>query len=182
MVRNNRKKWAAVLSVIVMVAVSTGTVAAATIRGGDMYMELYNASVVESEKGTTAASSEALGPLLHHAEGLSSGITETEETAGIDGNAENGEFLAWDIPEKGSVRTQGFAVESGKEITLAISSAQPDAAIHVGIIKPDGSRDYVSGCDFLAYQFACDTEGVYCVYVQNMSREAVSVSGTYITN
>jgi hypothetical protein len=180
-VMNNRKRWAAVLAVFVMVAVSTGAVSAATVYGGDMYMDLYNASVVENDKGT-AASSEALGPLLHHVGGLSGWITETEEIAGSDGLVANGEFLAWTVPGKGSVRTQGFEAESGQEITLAISSEQPDAAIHIGIIKPDGSREYVSGSDFLAYQFACDADGIYCVYVQNMSREEVSVSGTYVTN
>jgi hypothetical protein len=180
-VKNNRKRWAAVLAVLVMVVVSTGAVSAATVYGGDMYMDLYNASVVENDKGA-AASSEALGPMLHHVGGLSGWITETEEIAEKDGSAANGEFIAWDIPGKGSVRTQGFAVESGNEITLAISSEQPDAALHVGIIKPDGSRTYVSGSDFLAYKFDCDVDGIYCVYVQNMSSESVSVSGTYISN
>jgi beta-lactamase regulating signal transducer with metallopeptidase domain len=181
-VRNNRKRWAAVLAVFVMVVVSTGAVSAATVYGGDMYMDLYNASVVESEKGTSSASSDALGPLLHHVGGLSGWITETEEIVGSDGLVANGEFLAWTVPGKGSVRTQGFEVESGKEITLAISSEQPDAALHIGIIKPDGSREYVSGNDFLAYQFACDVDGIYCVYVQNLSRDEVSVSGTYVMN
>jgi hypothetical protein len=120
--------------------------------------------------------------MLHHVGGLSGQVTETEEIAGSDGLVANGEFITWDIPGKGSVRTQGFTAESGKEITLAISSKQPDAAIHIGIIKPDGSRDYVSGSGFLAYQFECDVDGIYSVYVQNLSREEVSVSGTYVTN
>jgi beta-lactamase regulating signal transducer with metallopeptidase domain len=175
-VRNTKKKWAAVLLVVAMLLVSSFTVAAATIHGGDMYMSLYNASVVENDRGTVDLS-DALGPLLYHSDGLGMGYTESEGTSEYWSDS-----IAWDIPKHSSVRTAEFSSEAGQQITVTVSEPESDAIIRIGIIRPDGSREYVSGNDLLAYRFDCESEGNYCVYVQNMSSEPVSVRGTYIVD
>jgi hypothetical protein len=177
---NKKKKWTAALAVAAMMVASTVSVSAATISAGNTYMSLYNASVEEETKGVlNFASTEEMA--IQYADGLEEGFTETVGAveATKDG-ARWAKAFGWDISKKASKRTDTFTANKGDTVYVSVSCLPSDATIHVGIINPDGSRYYVSYSGIFSGLFTCETTGTYCVYVQNMSSEKISVDGSYI--
>jgi beta-lactamase regulating signal transducer with metallopeptidase domain len=178
---NKKKKWTAALAVAAMMVVSTVSVSAATISAGNTYMSLYNASVEEDDDREIINFSSTEEMAIQYADGLDEGFTETVgeiETYKTGARWSNG--FAWDISKKASKRTDTFTANKGDIVTITVVCSPSDATIHAGIINPDGSRYYISGTNFLGARFECETTGTYCVYVQNMSSEKITIDGTYI--
>lgn len=173
----NKSKWMAALTVAAMMVVSMVSVSAATICAADVYVEAYDNSVVEQADGVIGtASSENL--VLGSSDGLDEGVVETEDK--VDYRGRSGATFSWNIPVNASHRTPFFSVTAGQNIGVAVWSTPSNATIHAGIIKPDGSRLYVTGSGNFLYTFTAETTGSYSVYVQNMSSSALTVDGSYI--
>jgi hypothetical protein len=188
---NKKKTWAAALAVSAMMVASTVSVSAATISAGNTYMSLYNASVEEEDDGMltfsstdtdevlTFASTEEM--VIYNADGLDEGFTETVgELEPVKQGVRWVSGFGWDISKKASKRTDTFTANKGDTVSVMVSCTPSDATIHVGIIKPDGTRSYVSHTGIFGCLFTCESTGTYCVYVQNMSSEKISVDGSYI--
>lgn len=182
-IMNNKKKWMAVLAVAVMIISSTVSVSAATVTVGNAYMTLYNASVVEAEESDFLNEDTEQGMVLHYADGLDEGFVEEEGAVEAPQNYSTRAMWAieWDIAKNGSKRTAAFSMDAGMKIALTVNVTPSDSVVHAGIIKPDGSRAYVTGAGYFSYKFDCETSGSYCVYVQNMSNVSIHVDGTYFT-
>lgn len=178
-IMNNKKKWMAVLAVAVMTISSTVSVSAATVTAGNMYMSLYNASVVEKKAPEIMAAAADSELVLYSADGLDEGFTEEEGELSYTLYSGAAGGVDWDVAKKGSRRTPAFSASKGEKIALTVAVSPSDSIVHAGIIKPDGSRLYVEGSGFFSYQFDCETSGSYCVYVQNMSNVAIHVDGSY---
>lgn len=179
-IMNNKKKWMAVLAVAVMMVTSTVSVSAATITAGNAYVSLYNASVVEKRNAVAEEVGEQ-NMVLHYADALDEGYTEevgeVEAPANYSTRAVWG--LNWDIAKNMSKRTDYFDVTGGKKIAISVNISPSDAVVRAGIIKPDGSREYVEGHGSFMYIFDAATTGKYSVYVQNVSGVAIHVDGAY---
>lgn len=173
-----KKKVLAAITITTMTIVSTISVSAATIGAANAYMHLYDATVVE-EAVAEPLTIESDGVILYTASGLDEGFIEEEGEVIETYGARTSAVFEWEISKNRSKKTPGFSVTSGQTITVMVVSNPTDAVIHMGIIRPDGSRLYREGTGTFLQAFPTYADGTYNVYVQNLSDGSISVNGSY---
>lgn len=87
--------------------------------------------------------------------------------------------FTWTVPPDNFVRSTGFIKQKGGQIIVSCY-LYSQLNHRVGIRRPDGSQLYVLGTHQITKTFNCESTGTYYVFVENMGRVDIKVSGYYI--
>lgn len=87
--------------------------------------------------------------------------------------------FTWTVPADNFARSAGFIKQKGGQIVVSCY-LYSELNHRVGIRRPDGSQLYVIGTHQVTATFPCEKTGTYYVYVENMGRVNIKVSGYYI--
>lgn len=167
-----RSAWKAAVICTVMMLFSSMTVIAASEGIGAAYHTAYEATSSEEE----------LLPPPKLQEYEESGETEgiVEETGEVNELSRSSKSFNWSVARGVRKKSTGFSAKSGGSIMITVTVSPADKSVRVGIVKPDGTRRYVSGKGVVFNTFSINQSGTYKVYVENVSGTKVTVEGTYI--
>lgn len=178
----NKSKVKAGLLIAAMIITSTCSVSAATVTAGNTYVKAYFATADQNIEGyeTTASakSAEDVKMVEYEAAAFEEGVTV--EKGEVDYRTRDGSYAyAWTIGKNSAKKSEDFNASSGGSITVS-ATASPDVSFRMGIIEPGEKLRYVNSKDgYAAHKFELDKDGVYSVYVQNMTDGTISVGGSY---
>ncbi|MBC5743281.1 M56 family metallopeptidase [Lachnospiraceae bacterium MD308] len=167
-----RSAWKAAVICAVMMLLNSLTVIAASEGMGMAYHAAYEATSSETEL--------PLPPKLQEYE--ESGETEgiVEEIGEVDELSRSSKSFNWSIASGIRKKSAEFSAKAGNSIGIMVMVSPADKSVRVGIIKPDGTRRYVTGKGTVQNTFSISQSGTYQVYVENASGTKVTVEGTYI--
>lgn len=167
-----RSAWKAAVICAVMMLLSSMTVIAASEGMGMAYHAAYEATSSETEL--------PLPPKLQEYE--ESGETEgiVEEIGEVEELSRSSKSFNWSIASGIRKTSAKFSAKAGGIIMISVIASPADKSVRVGIIKPDGTRRYVTEKGYVYNTFSIDQSGTYQVYVENASGTKVTAEGTYM--
>lgn len=167
-----RSAWKATVICTIMMLLNSITVIAASEGMGAAYHAAYEATSSEEELPLPSKLQE------YEESGETEGIVE--ETGEVNELSRSSKSFDWSVASGVRKTSTGFSVKSGGSISITVVTSPADKAVRVGIVKPDGTRQYVSEKGFVYNSFSINQSGTYKVYVENVSGTKVSAEGTYI--
>lgn len=171
-----RSKWAAAIMVAVAFVTSSATVCAATIGSVQQYVKMYHTTEVEYELENDIDLTSGYVEYIEY--GNAEGVVEREgETNTLSRSTTSFE---WTVASNELVKSDAFVCVPGQTINVNVFISPSDLTMKVGIMRPDGSRLYVTGEGRVMYDFNITLAGVHRVFVENNSSESVEVEGNYL--
>jgi hypothetical protein len=175
-----KAKWKAAVLVAVMVLASVCSVSAATVATGNLYLKIYNATVVDENELDVAGLADVYGPFEEFEETGDFPEDVTVTIGEVNTKARSDPSFYWTISASNATRTDNFSASSGQKIGVSVTATSTSATFRAGIIEPDGTRRYVNSVNgVMSYSFPLDQDGKYSVYVQNMGSSEITVTGSY---
>jgi hypothetical protein len=155
-------------------------VSAATVATGNLYLKIYNATVVDENELDVAGLADVYGPFEEFEETGDFPEDVTVTIGEVNTKARSDPSFYWTISASNATRTDNFSASSGQKIGVSVTATSTSATFRAGIIEPDGTRRYVNSVNgVMSYSFPLDQDGKYSVYVQNMGSSEITVTGSY---
>ena len=169
-------KWMVALLSMLAVVTSTITVCAATVGSAELYVQTQHATAVtmELEMETT------LEPVVYEDAGFPERVNVQEGE--VETLSRSAVGFEWTMNTNGATMTPGFYCSAGSVINVNVFIEPDNAVVNVGIILPNGTRQYVRGVNRLINDFDVTTSGIYKVFVENNSGATIEVEGNYMVH
>lgn len=167
------------LAIMMFIALSTSTVMASEAGIEYIHNSIYNITDVENKmqllEGDTINGEEYVV--------YEESATEDEKyTIEIPILQRGGQFTfdTTTIPKNELAHSALFSVEEDGEIALSVYVDPSDVSVKAGIIKPNGSKLYIRGNDFISYRFTDLAKGDYRIYIDNDNDIEIKVRGSVV--
>ena len=169
-----KKKFRLGAAMILGVAfvVSTISVSAATVETAEAYCQWNKATVVEMEDDTSMTEYEVF---IEHGDAANI----VTELGTVQENSRSTKTINWSVNNNVKMVGAYFECEAGDIITVAISIAQSDTTVKIGIENTNGSKTYINGKNVVSHTFNIKTAGEYRFFIENTSGKSVTVEGSY---
>ena len=110
--------------------------------------------------------------------GPEEGITIEEGEVNTSTRGTSASFQ-WTVNSYSMKHTANFYCSVGDVIYVTSFINPTDKTVKVGVINPNGTRQYVLGSGSIFGQFTAQTSGEYMLFVENTNSVAVTASGGY---
>lgn len=173
--KKRKKTWMALAAASGLILASGGTVFAAGYGAAAGYVKLYRLTDVAVEVPLVESTAEIFmdnGP----EEGI---IVEYGEiNPMIERDASIATFI-WNIKKKRQMITGDIYLRTGDPFFINARVTPENKLVNVGIVFPNGNRQYVTGTGDVIYRTNIPKSGLYQVFVENISDVEINVTGAY---
>lgn len=173
------KLWtrlAAVMLTGLAFTAGSATVYAATLKSADGYKYLYHLTDWGVEE-------EVVPWVNEHEEYIEWGNAEgiVVRTGEVNRAGRSRVNFEWTVNGGELVETETFSCKEGETISVSLGISPEDVTVKVGIILPNGNRQYIWGKgNYVEHKFSVSTTGDYKVFVENNTNTTVKVTdGSY---
>lgn len=174
--RTRMKTWAAVGVFAVTIMCCGGSAYAAHAGVEAVYGRVYQKTVHDTE--VEIAAPIELNFVEVTAEEAFKGL-EIVEMPDDSSRVKSAGKIDWTVTNGYGVKSKGFYKKEGTQIQGYVSIDPSDKKVRVGIVKPNGCVDYVSGTESIFFSFDVEESGTYQLYISNAGRTKTSVAGAY---
>lgn len=164
------------VAIVFTIVTSTSMVAGATEIVGNGYFNTYLAMA-----DRYSSVEEEIEDVEYVADGIEEGITVNKDLGSMVSMLGSMINVDWSINGYEAYESVDFMATKGQDIVVSALIEPTDAVVRVGIKQPGGTIRYVliNGTGGTYHRFAISQSGTYCMYVQNMSSNAIDVNLSY---
>lgn len=174
--RTRMKTWAAVGVFAVTIMCCGGSAYAAHAGVEAVYGRVYQATVNGTEVETVVPPESDIVEAT--AEEAFKGL-EIVEMPDDSSKTRKAGSINWTVKNGYVAKSAGFYKKEGTKIQGYVNIDPSDKKVRVGIVKPNGCVEYVSGTESILFSFEVKESGTYQVYISNTSGTKITATGTY---